>query len=194
MKSETPLRDITAAARSGLSGNWGKAVGLMIVYQIMVQGVNMLPGLGSLLMLLYAGPLTVGLCAFFIAVCDGSPRFSQLFDGFDHFGKSLGAYLLVTIFIILWTLLLIIPGIVKSYSYAMTFYIIADDPSVGAVEAITRSRQIMDGNKFRLFCLYFRFIGWSLLCMLTLGIGLLWLIPYMNAAQAAFYEDIKDAA
>jgi uncharacterized membrane protein len=190
MKSETPLRDITAAARAGLSGNWGTAVGMMVVYSILVQGVNLLPGLGSLLMLLYCGPLLVGIASFFIAVCNGAPRFSQLFDGFDLFGKSLGAYLLMMLFLMLW-MLLIIPGIIKTYSYAMTFYIIADDPSVGAAEAITRSRQIMDGNKFRLFCLYLRFIGWSFLCLFTFGIGYLWLIPYMNAAQAAFYEDIK---
>ncbi len=192
MRSETPLRDITAAARAALSGNWGPAIGVMIVYNILVLGVDLLPGWGSLLLLLYIGPLIVGVSSFFLKVCRDAARFSQLFDGFDRFGESLGAYFLMLLFLVLWTLLFLIPGMIKSYSYAMTFFIIADDPAVGSLEAITRSRQLMAGNKLRLFCLYLRFFGWGILCLFTLGIGFLWLWPYMMTATAAFYLNIKD--
>ena len=95
------------------------------------------------------------------------------------------------IFILLWTLLLIIPGIIATYSYAMTFFIIADDPQAGALEAIGRSKEMMRGHRWKLFCLFLRFIGWSLLCLLTFGIGFLWLTPYMQTSLAHFYDDVR---
>ena len=94
------------------------------------------------------------------------------------------------LYIILWSLLLIVPGIVASYSYAMTRYIMAEDNNISPKEAIERSKELMMGNKWRLFCLEFSFIGWALLAGLTLGIGNLWLTPYRHAAEAAFYRDI----
>jgi len=141
---------------------------------------------------LFTGPLAVGLSSFFLSVQDGAPRLSQLFDGFNCFGRAFLSTLLMGLFIVLWCLLFVIPAIIKTYSYAMTFFIIADDPSAGALEAITRSRQMMAGNKWRLACLYMRFAGWGILCLFTFGIGFLWLCPYMMAATAAFYRDIKE--
>ena len=101
------------------------------------------------------------------------------------------ARFLQSIYIILWSLLFIIPGIVASYSYAMTEYILAEDPELTATEAISRSKQMMYGNRWRLFCLEFSFIGWSILCSFTLGIGNLWLTPYKQAAIAAFYREVS---
>ena len=92
---------------------------------------------------------------------------------------------------LLWSLLLIIPGIIAGYSYAMTGYILAENPELTASEAIARSKEMMAGNRFRLFCLHFSFIGWEILCTLTLGIGNLWLRPYKQAAEAAFYREIS---
>ena len=90
----------------------------------------------------------------------------------------------------LWMLLFIIPGIVAAYRYAMTSFILAENPELTAGEAINCSKELMDGNKWRLFCLNFSFIGWIILCGFTLGIGYLWLTPYEQAANAAFYRDI----
>ena len=95
------------------------------------------------------------------------------------------------LFIILWYLLLIVPGIIAAYSYSMTFYILADDPNISAIDALNKSKSMMDGHKMDLFLMSLSFIGWALLCILTLGIGLLWLIPYMNVSIAKFYQDIK---
>jgi uncharacterized membrane protein len=95
------------------------------------------------------------------------------------------------IFIALWTCLFILPGIVKAFSYAMTPFILEDRPELSANEAIDLSRAMMKGHKFDLFYLYLGFIGWALLCLLTLGIGFLWLAPYMQSAEAAFYEEVK---
>ena len=95
------------------------------------------------------------------------------------------------LFTFLWTLLFIIPGIIKAFSYAMSPYILEENPELSANEAIDRSRAMMKGHKFDLFWLYLSFIGWGFLCIFTLGIGLLWLMPYMQTAEAAFYEDVK---
>ena len=98
---------------------------------------------------------------------------------------------LMGFYIFLWSLLFIIPGIIKMFSYAMTTYILEDNPELSADEAIDRSRAMMKGHKFDLFWLILSFIGWFILCAFTLGIGLLWLMPYTNTTVAAFYEDVK---
>ena len=96
--------------------------------------------------------------------------------------------------IFLWTLLLIIPGIIAAYRYALAPYLMAENPDMGIWEAIDRSKALMQGNKARLFWLQLSFIGWRLLSGLTLGVGALWLCPYMNAADAAFYLEVTGRA
>lgn len=115
----------------------------------------------------------------------------NLFAYFSYWQTTAAARFLQSIYIILWSLLFIIPGIVASYSYAMTEYILAEDPELTASEAISRSKQMMYGKRWRLFCLEFSFIGWSILCSFTLGIGNLWLTPYKQAAIAAFYREVS---
>ena len=107
-----------------------------------------------------------------------------------YFHKLWGV-LLMYILVFLWSLLLIIPGLVKAYSYAMTPFILEEAPELSASEAIHRSRMMMRGHKFDLFWLQLSFVGWFLLCLLTAGIGFLWLMPYYSTAQAAFYEEVK---
>lgn len=114
-----------------------------------------------------------------------------MFSFFPHWKNAAIAKLLETVFVLLWSLLFIIPGIIASYSYAMTPFILAEHPEMAPREAISRSKEMMAGNRWRLFCLEFSFIGWSLLCLLTLGIGNLWLNPYKQAATAAFYRDVS---
>ncbi len=98
--------------------------------------------------------------------------------------------LLVNLFVSLWSLLFIIPGIVKSYSYSMAYYIKCDHPEYSATQAIDESRKLMYGHKWRLFTLHLSFIGWYILCTFTFGIGFLWLSPYIVAAQTEFYLDL----
>jgi len=114
----------------------------------------------------------------------------NLFD-FSNYWHKVGGMLLVGIFTFMWTLLFIIPGIIKAFSYSMTPYILDENPELGASEAIHRSRMMMKTHKFDLFWLYLSFIGWGLLCILTCGIGFLWLAPYFQTAKAAFYEEVK---
>lgn len=119
-----------------------------------------------------------------------TPSFETLFSYFPHWKTVAAAQLLQTVYIFLWTLLLVIPGIVAGYSYAMTGYILAEHPELSASEAIAQSKAMMEGNRWRLFCLQFSFIGWDILCALTLGIGNLALRPYRHAAEAAFYREL----
>lgn len=118
------------------------------------------------------------------------PQTGKLFSYFPWFTTAVAAQLWQTLFVFLWSLLLVIPGIIASYSYAMTQYILAENPELSAREAIARSKQLMYGNRGRLFCLHLSFIGWGILCAFTFGIGNLWLTPYAQAAEAAFYREI----
>ena len=99
--------------------------------------------------------------------------------------------LLMTIYTILWSLLLIVPGIIKSLSYALTPYIVAEKPELSANESIELSMKMMDGHKMDLFLIILGFLGLAVLSIFTLCIGYLWLAPYMYAKMAAFYEDVK---
>ncbi|MFA7209751.1 MAG: DUF975 family protein [Parcubacteria group bacterium] len=180
-------------ARESLKGKWGLAIGASVVYCLLVTGVQLVPRVGWIGSLLITGPMIFGVTVFFLALSrNQDAKLEQLFAGFNNFGNSLAAYLLISIFVFLWALLLIVPGIIAALSYAMTFYIMADDKSIGATEAIRRSKKMMDGYKWKLFCLKFRFLGWALLAILTCGIGLLWLMPYVDTSMAKFYDDIKD--
>lgn len=139
----------------------------------------------------------LGYCRFNLNLINNTnPQFSDLFSRFNIFWKALGLRLLTSLFILLWSLLLIIPGIIASFRYAMAPYIMAENPEIGITEAINRSKEMMHGNKWRLFCLGISFIGWAILSALSCGIGFLWLIPYENAAFAAFYNEVsgKNAA
>ena len=137
------------------------------------------------------GTVQLGYAKFNLALVDHrEARFSDLFSQFGRFGDGFVLSLLMTIFVVLWSLLLIIPGIIASYSYAMAPYILYENPGMRPMAAIKASKELMRGNKWRLFCLQLSFIGWSLLCALTAGIGYLWLRPYQEAAQASFYRQI----
>lgn len=118
------------------------------------------------------------------------PHLGDLFCRFHIFWKAFGLRLVMGIFITLWTFLFIIPGIIASYSYAMAPYLLAENPDMGIMEAINRSKDLMRGNKWRLFCLHLSFIGWAILSIFTCGIGALFLSPYQMLADAAFYREI----
>lgn len=150
--------------------------------------------LGTLLQIFLLNVIAIGFTVSFLKLFrNGDDRLtSNMFQvAFSNYWHKVWGMFLMYVFIILWSLLLIIPGIVKSFSYAMTPYILEENPELSANDAIDHSRAMMKGHKFDLFWLYLSFIGWGILCIFTLGIGFLWLIPYMQTAEAAFYEDVK---
>lgn len=181
-------KDFRAQAKANLAGVWGIAILAWLLAGIIVGAA------GSTLVgaILLTGPMAAGLAGVYLMITRRQKaEVVNLFDGFKNFVNTLIGGLLYTVFLCLWTLLFIIPGLIKSYSYAMTFYIMADNPGIDGNEAITRSREMMNGHKWRLFCLDFSFIGWILLCMLTFGILFIYVGPYMEAAHAAFYRSLK---
>ncbi len=184
----THNRDLMRMARESLHTRWGFAIAVTLLCNVIIAAASSVPFAS----LIIGGPMSVGLCLVFLSFARRTEAdIGQLFQGFNCFGTALAAYLLMSLFIFLWLLLLIIPGIIAAYAYGMTFFIIADDPSVGALDAIGRSKDMMHGNKLKMFCLSWRFFGWALLCILTLGIGFLWLIPYIQTSIAHFYDDVK---
>lgn len=115
---------------------------------------------------------------------------SDLFSEFERFGQGFAQKFLRGLYCFLWGLLFVVPGIVKTYSYAMTPFIMADHPNLTASEAIQASCDMMNGHKWELFVLRLTFIGWAFVAALTMNLGHLILNPYRNAAEAAFYRQI----
>ena len=192
------------AALAALKGNWTQAVlaGLAVVAIALVA--NMLTAAdpeGALaaftsfaVAICVSIPLSVGLYAAYRELYLGAnvKVVENAFKkGFGNWGHHVGGMLLMTVYTFAWTLLLIIPGIIKSFSYALTPFILTDKPELSANEAIELSMKMMDGHKLDLFILYLSFIGWYLLSILTLCIGMLWVMPYQYTAMVAFYEDVK---
>ncbi len=168
----------------------GDLAGVMDAYSTLSSWSS----LSSLLRIFVYNVLSVGFAvAFLLLLRNGDDRLtSNMFEvSFRQYWHKVWGMFLMYLFIALWTLLFILPGIVKAFSYALTPYILEENPDLSANEAIDHSRAMMKGHKFDLFYLYLSFIGWFFLSFLTLGIGFFWLIPYMYTAQAAFYEDVK---
>jgi len=182
-------------AKESLHGKWLLAIGTFVLYGLIVGAIATMAEYSSMLSiisLLIAGPFMLGVAIFSLAISrDEDARFEQIFMGFNNFGTSLGAYLLMILFTFLWMLLLIIPGIIAAISYAMTFYILADDESIGAMEAIDKSKEMMHGHKWDYFVLMLMYLGLGVLCILTCGIGFFWLAPFVQVTNAKFYDDLK---
>lgn len=190
--STTENRILMSRAREALKGNWGIAAGAALLVVVISSIAQAIPKIGLVLSLIISGPVSIGLYIFSFTIARyQKAKIEQIFEGFESFKNGVIAYLLMFVFTILWTLLLIIPGIIAAYSYSLTFLILAEDKSIEPLAAITKSKEMMQGNKWKLAFLQFRFIGWALLCILTLGIGFFWFIPYMTVSMVEFYNDIK---
>ena len=144
----------------------------------------------GILGVLVLGPLNMGL-AYICKQVDkkGEVDLEKLFDGFKQFGSAVVLELLLTLYLVLWSLL-IIPVFIKIYSYSMAYFIQQDNPDMSANDCITESRRIMNGNKWKLFCLDLSYLGWIILCILTFGILIFWVSPKMQQAKYLFYLHI----
>ena len=193
-------QDYKNAALAALKGNWSPAVLLALAYYGIsvassATGSSAETSIFTLaVMICVLLPLVVGMCAAFYGLLHGDQEDfvkGAFRVGFNNWAHNVGGMLLMAVYTLLWTLCLVVPGIIKSLSYAMTPYILAEKPELSANEAIELSMKMMDGRKMDLFLLYLSFIGWGVLALFTLCIGYLWLTPYMYTAQAAFYKDVK---
>lgn len=182
-----------------LNGHWGNAALTTLVSVLLssvVGAVLNVLGLGIVSVVLIDLPLGFGFTLVFnhlMKTGDGERMVQRMFNiAYGDFSRSLAVSVLQAVFNFLWFLLLIIPGIIKMYSYAMTYYIAEDYPELDANKCIDKSKEMMDGYKFDLFLLHLSFLGWALLCILTLGIGALWLRPYIATSEVVFYERLKE--
>ena len=186
LKQNSELR---AEARVALTDKWVMGAVTTLVFGAVSGAASYIPVVGTILVAL---PMMYGYSIVMLSVMRGGEmNIGGLFDGFNDFGRIVGTKLLQAIYTFLWTLLLVIPGIIKNYSYAMTDFILKDQPELANNAAIEKSMAMMDGNKMKLFLLDLSFIGWAILCLFTFGIGFLFLQPYVQSAHAAFYEDLK---
>lgn len=179
-------------ARESLKGKWVVAITMVLVYTVIIIGLRFIPYVGALVVALVSGPITFGLTLFWINISrNHEAKLSDISAGQGRYIDLIVTKILISWFTFLWTLLLIIPGIIASISYSMTYYIMVDDPEIKPMAAINKSKAMMYGYKWKFFYLNLRFLGWALLCLLTVGIGFLWLVPYMQVSIAKFYDDIK---
>lgn len=176
-------------------------IGILFVITIIVAVVSvvasvvlgLIPIIGSLIASIVVTPaLSLSIYKIYLDMTHGAePKVEDTFYGFKDFWSAFKVTFFVGLFTALWSLLFVIPGIIKSFSYAQAWYILAENPGMPALEAINRSKAMMNGHKMDMFILGLSFIGWCLLGTITLGIAFIWVGPYMNATMANFYNSIK---
>ena len=188
-------------ALQSLEGNWTKvAVASFInfvILEVLGSGPSLFmePTAGAIMqgvVTIILLPMLWSYIVFFLRLIRKEDlAYGHLFDGFRQYVRIFLAMLLKGIYVLLWSLLLIIPGIIKEYSYAMTENILKDNPDMNGEQAIRESMRMMEGHKMQLFLLDLSMIGWLILSILSLGIGFLFSYPYLCTAHAHFYEDVK---
>ena len=190
-------------ALADLEGMWSKAVVATLIFFCISDGVgyilsfltddndslgNGLRGGWEMLCL----PLTWGFGVYFLNLIRREDvSYGRLFDGYRDFRRVFVAVLLSVVAVVVGLVLLVVPGIIVALMLSQTFYIMKDDSQTSAVEAMRKSMKMMEGHKMGLLGLALSFIGWFLLCLLTVGIGFLLLIPYFETTTAHYYEDLK---
>ena len=194
-------------AKKSLRGNYGSAILVLLVLGILTGLPAMIPPIFqdsseqtqniviiivSLISVFISSLLTLGAISFFMKVSRNKKvDFGELFNKTGLWVTCLVAMIMISIFTSLWTLLLVIPGIIAAYRYRLTPYVIVDNPGIGGIDAITKSKELMKGYKMDLFVLDLSFIGWNILAVCTLGLLYFWLAPYMNTTYANFYNEVK---
>ena len=183
--------EIFRNAWDALKGYWGVSIGFIFVYLIIGGFVNTISA--GIISLIITGALTVGVAIFNLNISRKSePKIGNLFQGFNSFFSSLLAFWAILIVVFLGICLLVIPGVYWGLGYAMTFYLIADNPEISGLEAMSRSNQIMNGNRWKLLRFQIRSMILVIIGCIPLGLGLFIVIPWIYVANAKFYEDLID--
>lgn len=192
--------ELKSKAKAQIKGKIGILFVITLVIAVISGLANlilgMIPVVGSIAAAVIVTPaFSLSLIRIYLMMLsDKKPEVKDSFSGFDDFWSAFKVTFLVGLFTFLWSLLFVIPGIVKSYSYSMSMYILAENKGKGALECINESRAMTDGHKADLFVLSLSFIGWILLGYITLGIAYIWVVPYMQATLANAYESLKPVA
>lgn len=188
--------ELKAAAKSQIKGNIG-ILFLITLVAVLIEGAcSCIPVVGSLADVIILAPaFSLAIYCIYLNMANGvAPKLADLFGKFNQFWGSFKVMFLTGLFTMLWSMLFVIPGIIKGFSYSMAMFIYAENPEIGAREAINRSKAMMNGHKMELFVLNLSFIGWHLLGTITLGIAYIWIVPYIQATTINFYNKLKNAA
>lgn len=196
--------ELKQQAKAQMKGKMGKFIPILLVYLVCVLAITAITEvvsikiavLGMVLTFVLTPPISMGYYIVFLNTTYGdTPKVGDLFDGYrKFFTKSIILYLLNAVFVFLWTLLLVVPGIIKTYAYSMAWFVLAENPDMSAREALKESERIMKGHKLDYFVLQLSFILWGLLTCVTLGLAAFYVAPYQQLTFTNFYHNIKGAA
>ncbi|MBN2696696.1 MAG: DUF975 family protein [Bacilli bacterium] len=185
-----PRYEYKNQAKQMMSDKYGPVIVILLISYAISVAVS--PAAGVVTILAMAG-FTYGYTKMFVDVTKGTEPDLQniLFIGFkENYTRNLICYLLRALYTFLWGLLFVIPGIIKTYSYSMAFYLLLKEPELKGEDAITKSREYMNGHKMDLFILHLSYIGWYILSAFTFGILLLWIIPKVQTTTMLYFEEI----
>ena len=191
------FNELKASAKIQIKGKIGILFAMFFIMIVIMIGVSsassFVPVLGSIANYLVNAAFALGGAWVFLRIAKGEEvSVGNIFYGFEDLWAAIKAQFFMGLFISLWFLLLIIPGIVKTYAYSMTFFILAENKGMPVLEAITLSRKMMNGHKMDLFLLFLSFIGWFILVLITFGIAGIWVYPYFYATITNFYLSVKE--
>lgn len=184
--------ELKSAAKEQIKGK----IGILFVMFLIIFAIGLvcgfIPLVGGIASFIITPAFSLSLCMVYLKLTKKEEiSVGNVFDGFNSTGKALWLNIIVGFFTFLWTLLFVIPGIIKQYAYSMSFYILADNPELTAREALSKSKEMMNGHKWDLFVLQLSFIWWYLLVGVTFGIAGIYVVPYISATTANFYNSIK---
>ena len=186
--------ELKSAAKEQIKGKIGILFVMFLILFAIIMVCAFIPFLGRIATFIITPAFSLSLCIIYLTLAKKEEiAVGDIFKGFNQTGRALWLNVLIGIFTFLWTLLLIIPGIVKKYAYSMSFYILADNPELTAREALSKSKEMMNGHKWDLFVLQLSFFWWYLLVGVTFGIAAIYVTPYISATTANFYNSIKEA-
>lgn len=203
------ISEILSKSWSDLKGKVWRSIGFLLLFTIITQFLQrsssvilIVSGGGfaaelfsvvvAVVVMIVSAPLSAGLIRFFIKIVRGEDANTKdMFWALPYTFKAFALSFTSGLLIFLWTLLLIIPGIIAAYNYLLIFYIFSDKPELTAMETITLSKKMMYGHRLQFVWLSLIFFGVFLLCVLTIGIGFIWAIPWSYISMANFYESVR---
>jgi len=186
--------ELKSAAKEQIKGKVGIIFVMFLILFAIMLACAFIPFIGSIASFIITPAFSLSFCIIFLKMTKKEEiAIGDMFKGLNQTGRALWLNIIIAFFTTLWSFLLVIPGIVKSYAYSMAYYVLADNPELTAREALAKSKEIMKGHKWDLFVLQLSFFWWYLLGGVTFGLAYIYVMPYIAATTANFYNSIKEA-
>lgn len=195
--------ELKQRAKDSLKGKYGEAIKILLLYYAISFAIGFFLGflnlgedttnlLSAIVGIVVSGLFLFGYNNFFLKISRNEEvTYKELFSKTNLFLTCIALTFLIGIFTFLWSLLFIIPGIIAALNYSIAYFVALDNPEMGAMDVLRKSKELMYGHKMEYFILTLSFLGWAIVDLFTLGILNLWLVPYMQVTYANFYNEIK---